>query len=231
MKLDKLAYNTNRILGAAFMEYHLAALDLRIDDDTTSPAILMNSGDSELATVLRTRRTELRVTSDASHASFLETDIGLATVILLRAPLTEKSTIKKEQENCFAIIGNAINQVSVEDYDERLVSDDGSEVLYGRAGLLYALLLLRSWYDHYKSQRRVTSEWYDVIQELFSDDALSRVVNSIILHGRYGASLYKASIGYINDGIVPPLMWSWHQKRYLGGAHGVGALFAHPNPQ
>lgn len=206
------------------MEYHLAALNLRIGDDAVSPVSLRENGDSDLSAVLRMRRTELRITTNAGHASFLETDIGIATIALLRAPLTEKTTITKEWENCFAIVGNAINQVSVEDHDEGLVSDDASEVLYGRAGLLYALLLLRSWYNHYKSQRRISSELYATVQELFSDDALSQVVNSIILHGRYGSSIYKAHLGYINDGSVPPLMWSWHHKRYLGGAHGIAGI-------
>jgi hypothetical protein len=89
--------------------------------------------------------------------------------------------------------------------------DDGCEVLYGRAGLLYALLRLRHMLN------------CDAMVHLTSDDVLRGLTDEIIRRGQEGATLYREQ--YHGSGMTPPLMWLWHGKRYLGGAHGIGECF------
>jgi len=96
---------------------------------------------------------------------------------------------------------------------------DGCEVLYGRAGLLYALLFLRS---------NLTAEAYSdapltgEIKVLTSFDTLRKLVDDVIDRGTMGAEATRP------PGVAPsswsPLMWSWHHKLYLGAAHGVAGI-------
>lgn len=128
-------------------------------------------------------------------------------------------------------------------------SDQGAEVLYGRAGLLYALLLLRS---RLESSGKISdqslhrgqtppllggesslAEIEAFVSSISSDDRISHLVVSIIRRGVSGALSYREDVmhtlgganteaGIRADARLPALMWSWHKKRYLGGAHGVG---------
>ena len=71
------------------------------------------------------------------------------------------------------------------------------DVLYGRAGAIQAILFLR--------------------QVLKSDDigqdCVLQLANEILREGRRYAAINK------HDGL--PLLWEWHEKKYLGAAHGV----------
>ena len=51
---------------------------------------------------------------------------------------------------------------------------------------------------------------------------VSAFVHDIVARGKVGARLYKGELRARDRELAPPLMWSWHGKRYLGGAHGVG---------
>ena len=59
--------------------------------------------------------------------------------------------------------------------------------------------------------------------QLCSDKNIHVIIYDIIARGKLGASRYKQELRTTRDKeLAPPLMWSWHGKRYLGGAHGVG---------
>lgn len=87
------------------------------------------------------------------------------------------------------------------EYQSVIAKDTVSdELLYGRVGYLYALQL-------------VSLHCSDIASDLITDDTRLEVIKKIIEHGRKGAV----------DGW--PLMWSWHDRHYLGAAHGVGKYF------
>jgi hypothetical protein len=84
------------------------------------------------------------------------------------------------------------------EYQEIALKDSVSdELLYGRVGFLYALELVRL-------------HCPDLVCDLITDESRLRVIRKVIEHGRKGA------FGEW------PLMWSWHDRQYLGAAHGAG---------
>ncbi|XP_054152895.1 lanC-like protein 2 [Oppia nitens] len=86
-----------------------------------------------------------------------------------------------------------------------LSNDIPDEVLYGRSGLLYSLLFVRKYIEH--------SDQY------ITDDDIRSVVNTIIQSG-----LKTAIKDKVNDKC--PLMYYWHEKVYIGAAHGlVGIIY------
>ncbi|KAI8582269.1 hypothetical protein K450DRAFT_228149 [Umbelopsis ramanniana AG] len=86
------------------------------------------------------------------------------------------------------------------EYQSVAINDAVSdELLYGRVGYLYALQL-------------VSLHCSDIAGDLITDDTRLAVIKKVIEHGQKGAI----------DGW--PLMWSWHDRHYLGAAHGVGVL-------
>ncbi|KAF9261129.1 Lanthionine synthetase C-like protein [Marasmius fiardii PR-910] len=152
--------------------------------------------------------------SNPAKVSFLETPIGLAVLAILNltagssSPFTEK-------------LRDAVDSIA----GQKSNSDDGSEVLYGRAGFLYGLLYLRKSVHRRSSTGRNESAEEELIalEKLVSDHSLSIVIRSVIHRGRVGAELYASETPSARETSVrvPPLMWSWHGKRYLGAAHGV----------
>jgi len=79
--------------------------------------------------------------------------------------------------------------------------DGGDEVLYGRAGLLWALLNLEKL--HPKAGERIRG-WAD------GDDVIGILVRRIIDAGRRGRVTAKKEYN------VDTLMWEWHDSMYLG---------------
>jgi len=75
---------------------------------------------------------------------------------------------------------------------------DSDEIVYGRAGYVQALLFL---YQHKK----------DVTLLEIAD----RVIQIIIISGKEMAQ---------SRGSTCPLMFKWHEKRYLGAAHGLAGI-------
>lgn len=185
-----------------------------------------------------------------SHSSFLETSIGLATLILshqLRLghkdhassssnlggtsdgsnthdpaseqPERTRRISSKDWSTCAHLIKHAL-RVALEE----ALDDDGCEVLYGRAGLLYSLLFLRS--ELVLASEAGSKEREDpvvkVIEPLCSDENIRALVNDLVTRGQFGAEVYKEALKGEERDRAPPLMWRWHGKRYLGAAHGVG---------
>jgi lantibiotic modifying enzyme len=85
-------------------------------------------------------------------------------------------------------------------YAETVSSDefDASEILFGRAGYLTALLYLL----RHLGPKSVPNEVFE------------KVIDTIITVGKKGATKKC------------PLMYEWHGKAYLGGAHGLTGILA-----
>ena len=77
--------------------------------------------------------------------------------------------------------------------------EEECEVLYGRAGSLHAILFLRS-----------TFEDNDIGHNL-----AVTIIKEIVDNGEKVATEF---------GVSMPLFWKWHDKGYLGAAHGVCAI-------
>ncbi|KAK6125805.1 hypothetical protein DH2020_040449 [Rehmannia glutinosa] len=72
------------------------------------------------------------------------------------------------------------------------------DLLYGRAGFLWAALLVNKYLGH----------------QIIPNDLLMPVVGAVLAGGRAGAS----------DNSACPLMYRWHGTRYWGAAHGLAGI-------
>jgi len=218
------------------MGYHLAKMSgLSLHSPVLSPSSLTTTADTILARVLRRNPTMInldpKIIYSPNRLSFIESRIGVATLILSRGHLPSHNSISNNWQASKDYLDYAVQQTlakvddgfeatSAWDEDE---GDSRCEVLYGRAGLLYALLYLRnSLHTHSREQRE---ELEGVLETLLSDTVLTILVDSIIERGKFGARVLVSEPGALHDaetGDLPPLMWKWHGRRYLGGAHGVG---------
>lgn len=163
-----------------------------------------------------------------SRTGFLDTDIGAATLILI-SDLREGLLDAKggtDRSRASAILVREAIQLAVDGNDPK--DDDGCEVLYGRAGLLYALLFLkeetrvRRLETH--DRERALDAFSDIVEQLCHEQNIAALVDEIIARGRRGAKFYASEARSRDQQTIhaPALMWSWHGKRYLGGAHGIG---------
>lgn len=161
----------------------------------------------------------LAIPFSGEKASFLETSVGTATIVLLRGLLSDEDIPSKVFNGAVEVLEGAIDQAIKEELDS-----DGCEVLYGRAGLLYALLLLRrDMGGRTESINPSKSESFGrAVKGICSDENLRSLVDDIVKRGRMGAREYAKELGAEERDRAPPLMWVWHGKRYLGAAHGVG---------
>ena len=202
--------------GTILMNMHLRALPRELKLGHTHEDLL-SFNDAYLASALKLFPTALTKPTSPSRCSFLETPIGLATLIVEHAH-DESFPWRAALD----LIRGAVHDVLVE---SSIADDDGCEVLYGRAGLLYALIRLQLLFEN-ASSTPVSRAVHDA--QITADSTLERIMDSILAHGRYGAKTYAAEV---SSAAAPPLMWSWCGKRYLGGAHGVGECpcyaFAH----
>lgn len=217
------------------MEIALAALQQSSSAETSpeqnplSPPLLISLADRYLTSALHDGAFNLHGIRDGAHISFLETPVGAACLILSRYPFgRQHSFTKTHWKKCRDYLFRAVETIERDDA-EFGEDDDGCEVLYGRAGFLYALLYLRSVHRKMANQRGesdndsgdgyVTNQDIESCKGLLSDATVEIIVHSIIRRGRNGAKTYRYDFGGSRS---PPLMWTWHSKRYLGGAHGVG---------
>jgi hypothetical protein len=161
-----------------------------------------------------------------SRTGFLETDIGAATLILISDLRDGLLDVKggTDRSRASAILLREAIQVAVDGNDP--MDDDGCEVLYGRAGLLYALLFLKA---EIRARRLETQNseksldaFSDIVEQLCHEQNIAALINEIIARGKRGAKSYASEARSRDPKTGPALMWSWHGKRYLGGAHGVG---------
>ncbi|KAF8627720.1 hypothetical protein AX15_004278 [Amanita polypyramis BW_CC] len=160
-----------------------------------------------------------------TRVSFLETDVGVVTLAILRYQSMRASLPGNSWVTYIAVLDRAVQNVIHEDKDSSLANDDGCEVLYGRAGLLYAFLLLRNAL-HRGLSYDTPPEFAHQLNQLVATDRLRMIVGSIIARGRRGSRWLREELrGIVKvEPAVPPLMWSWYQKHYLGGAHGVAGI-------
>ena len=177
------------------------------------------------------------------RVAFLDTNIGPATLILvrqLRLRQNPDSTAHKharrgkldaevleEVELAETWRGAADLLRQAQDVATReSLSDDGCEVLYGRAGLLYALLQLRAelaiTLNDLAHANKTKDKVVRDVEQLCSDEVIKAVVDDIVKRGEFGAGIYREELEESEREKAPPLMWRWHQSRYLGAAHGVG---------
>ncbi|CAJ0902428.1 14646_t:CDS:2 [Entrophospora sp. SA101] len=109
-------------------------------------------------------------------------------------------------------------------YHEIALNEDSNELLYGRVGYLYALKLIQNYCKDSKE-----------IMELVNNEMIKEVWDKVFEEGKLFATKskhdsddedydYRDNVG--NDEDMPPLMWSWHGKRYLGAVHGVAGILA-----
>lgn len=198
------------ITGIAFMQYHIAKMDV---DLNISAEELVGAADRNLADLLRRNPINAEYMYSPGRISFVETFIGIATLVLIRGTATSEKVIKDSWLAAKKCLEHTLRKTLIDiDGD----TDDECEVLYGRAGLLYALLYLRSALCNSNEQER------EPLVDLISDTTLARLADSIMARGRCGARRQVLEYGTSNAAPLPPLMWSWHGKRYLGAAHGVG---------
>ncbi|XP_075969555.1 lanC-like protein 2 [Anticarsia gemmatalis] len=81
-----------------------------------------------------------------------------------------------------------------------LLNDSPDELLYGKAGYLYALLFVNK-HIHGK--------------ELIPAIHIEKVISSIVRSGKQFSLEMKSE---------SPLLWQWHDKIYLGAAHGMAGI-------
>ncbi|XP_044015351.1 glutathione S-transferase LANCL1 [Aphidius gifuensis] len=109
-----------------------------------------------------------------------------------------------------ALIQKATNQdeikikTTIEKLNELLnhtISQNVDELLYGKSGYLYSLLYTKK----------------NISNDLIKDKDIKALINKLLINGKKYSS---------DNNFEAPLMYSWHDKEYLGGAHGLaGILF------
>ena len=167
---------------------------------------------------------KLHQPSHGDRVSFLETSIGNAAlhiVMQMRHAASEDDSRRGRHssriwEPCIQVLQSTLKLVVEEHLDE-----EGCEVTYGRAGLLYALLLLRAeLLSHTTSDEHLTL--VEAVNSVTSDEAIASLVEDIIKRGEIGAKNYADTLSSEESKRAPPLMWGWQGRRYIGAAHGVG---------
>jgi lantibiotic modifying enzyme len=117
---------------------------------------------------------------------------GQAGVYALRAVIAH-------QNNMSAICSASVRQLFNMERD--CLRERSSEILYGKAGYLYALQF-------------VNANLPESVLPATADETINRVVQSILASGRaYSKQTHQKS----------PLMWRWHEE-YLGAAHGLAGI-------
>jgi len=207
--------------GIAFMEYYIASTKLPLQNEILTAKILCSVADKNLVKVLQSQPINVETMYSPSRLSFIETSIGIATLVLVRGLFTSEKVIVDNWRAALELLEYTLDRALSADDQEYSPGDkeDGCEVLYGRAGLLYSLLYLRKATMHCFESQKVA------LHNLISDGVLSRLVDSIMARGRHGGHLLSTEFRTSDADGLPPLMWTWHGKRYLGGAHGVGKSF------
>ncbi|CAH2074000.1 unnamed protein product, partial [Iphiclides podalirius] len=81
----------------------------------------------------------------------------------------------------------------------RLMKKSPDELLYGAAGYLYSLLFVKS----------------NIGENIIPSKNIEKVIDHILTSGKLFSAQVKSN---------SPLLWQWHDKIYLGAAHGVGGI-------
>ncbi len=200
------------------MGYHIAQANPPVHDEFLVPQYLIETADRNLARVLHHNPINIKYMYSPTRLSFMETFIGVATLVLVRAPLTSEQIILDNWRAAKEYLEYTLRLTLVAENTGRSTADnvDECEVLYGRAGMLYALLYLRNAFHDWSEEDKAP------FQQLISDGTLAKLVDSLMASGRRGGALLASEFKKRDAVQLPPLMWAWHGKRYLGAAHGVG---------
>lgn len=81
-----------------------------------------------------------------------------------------------------------------------LLNDSPDEILYGKAGYLYALLFVNK---NVKGKEAIPA------------NHIEKVINGILKSGKQFSVKEKSD---------SPLLWQWHDKVYFGAAHGMAGI-------
>ncbi|XP_059054455.1 glutathione S-transferase LANCL1-like isoform X2 [Achroia grisella] len=81
-----------------------------------------------------------------------------------------------------------------------LLNDSPDELLYGKSGYLYALLFVN---------KHITGK------EVIPASHIEKVILAILKSGKHFSTQMKSD---------SPLLWQWHDKIYLGAAHGMAGI-------
>ncbi|CAG8796857.1 20051_t:CDS:2 [Cetraspora pellucida] len=177
--------------GIAFMFFHLHQLfpDLTIAGDNV---FLLCS------TYLSASLSAVQNTSP-KHVGFIGSHIGpLALAVVVY------ETIEKNTSESLKYLDTILDK-----YHSLSLQENSNELLYGRAGYLYALIFIRKYCkDNEEIMLRI------------GNDKLNEIIELIIKDGRDGAKQLT-----VNDKVTrPALMWSWHNSEYIGAIHGVAGI-------
>ncbi|KAF9463734.1 hypothetical protein BDZ94DRAFT_1308453 [Collybia nuda] len=220
------------LAGRVLMKYYLSSLPLPHEELNARTSLwsvqdLRAGGDRDIVLILESTPERTWKVHDASRIAFLETNVGVAALGLCRA-LEGSEDLLKHWERCAQLLQQALEHVYAE---ARSLGggEDGCEILYGRAGFLYALLLVRKTVIRVRggSDPALPPPLVQSAEGLVADDSIRAVVSDIVRCGEIGARRYAtrlASAGSADNTAGPPLMWSWFDTRYLGAAHGVAGI-------
>lgn len=144
------------------------------------------------------------------HLSPLDSPLGSAIVYILsvlwRATSSDNPAVDiSEDSNWAAAIQTLQNAITTAATDNSL---GGDEVLYGRAGLLWAMLNLQTWVTAPDVPKQLEQDLAAVVNSKTIEQVIARIIEA----GKAGAKWYAR-----NYGEEPwPLMWPWHDSFYVG---------------
>src|SRR6266508_5092214 len=81
-------------IGIAFMQYHIAKMDLDLKAGNISAKELVAAADRNLADLLHRNPINTEYMYSPNRISFVETFIGIATLVLIRGTTTSEKIIK-----------------------------------------------------------------------------------------------------------------------------------------
>ncbi|KZV75025.1 hypothetical protein PENSPDRAFT_681467 [Peniophora sp. CONT] len=210
------------LAGISLLNHHIAPFVPHLTSRQTAHSQLVSALQSD----------PLQPPSSGSKVAFLDTSVGPATLVLyyqlchFSAPSSQQPPFSiKECAWCARLLHDAANAATQD--DEGIdAPEDGCELLYGRAGLLYALLLLKSTIPAVNggspdSPNSGFESLVELLRSLTRTATLKLLVDDLIRRGRAGAARFSAE-SRLTEG--PGLMWVWHGKRYLGAAHGIAGI-------
>ncbi|KAA8902241.1 hypothetical protein FN846DRAFT_955672 [Sphaerosporella brunnea] len=110
----------------------------------------------------------------------------------------------EEWEKAMVTLGSAVQAACESD------EVGGDEVLYGRAGLLWAIM----------NFQKLGGRAEEGVKQ-WGPDIVPTIVRKIIESGTKRTLQYMEATGDHNEGV---LMWEWHGKMYLGAMHGAAGI-------
>ncbi|RIA99278.1 hypothetical protein C1645_811767 [Glomus cerebriforme] len=176
--------------GIAFTYFHLHQLNPNLTIAGDKVGLLCT-------TYLSAALSAVKKTTE-NHIGFLDSHVGP-----LALAVVAYYTIENKPHEAL----NYMNLI-LDKYHPLAIKEKSNELLYGRAGYIYALKFIQNYcFDNIEIMQRLT------------DDKIKEIFELIIVEGQKG--------GVDSDSIEkPPLMWTWHGKEYLGAVHGVAGIIA-----